>query len=128
MDRAQTVEVKAGRGIVGSTDQGGKRQVTILEREVWDELMVQLGSSLDPSIRRANVLVSGIKLANTHGQTLQIGSSRIRIYGETKPCHMMDEILPGLQDAMYPEWRGGAFGEVLDDGKIAVGDIVSWVE
>jgi hypothetical protein len=40
----------------------------------------------------------------------------------------MEEACPGLQKAMYPEWAGGAFGEVLDDGVIVVGDIVRWLE
>jgi hypothetical protein len=29
---------------------------------------------------------------------------------------------------MYDNWGGGAFGQVLDDGEIAVGDVVQWVE
>jgi hypothetical protein len=40
----------------------------------------------------------------------------------------MEEACPGLQQAMYAEWAGGAFGEVLDDGAIAVGDMVRWLE
>jgi hypothetical protein len=28
---------------------------------------------------------------------------------------------------MYDNWGGGAFGQVLDDGEIAVGDVVQWV-
>jgi hypothetical protein len=28
---------------------------------------------------------------------------------------------------MYDNWGGGAFGQGLDDGEIAVGDLVQWV-
>jgi MOSC domain-containing protein YiiM len=73
-------------------------------------------------------MVRGISLRDSRGRTLQIGACRIRIYGETKPCERMDEALPGLKAAMCDGWAGGAFGEVLDDGQIALGDPVSWVE
>jgi hypothetical protein len=40
----------------------------------------------------------------------------------------MEEACPSLQKAMYAHWAGGAFGEVLDNGVIAVGDKVRWLE
>lgn len=126
MDPASAARLQAGAGIVGNANQGGRRQVTIIEREVWDALMHDLGSDASPAGRRANLMVSGVSLAATRGRTLRIGACRIRILGETKPCERMEELLPGLRDAMYPEWRGGAFGEVLNDGVIAVGDSVAW--
>lgn len=45
--------------------------------------------------------------------------------GEVRPCEQMDEAMPGLKAAMSVPWGGGAFGEILDDGEIAVGDTVS---
>jgi MOSC domain-containing protein YiiM len=50
---------------------------------------------------------------------------RVRIYGETRPCEQMEAAVPGLRDAMSVPWGGGAHGEVLDDGEIAVGDPVT---
>jgi len=125
MDPHLAAELVAGRGLVGNADQGRKRQVTILERERWMAAMEKLGGNLDPSTRRANLLVSGIALDHSRGRVLRVGACRVRIYGETTPCNNMEEALPGLQDALE-NWGGGAFGEVLDDGSIAIGDPVSW--
>jgi MOSC domain-containing protein YiiM len=128
MDPVDQAMLKANQGLVGSANQSGKRQVTLLEQEVWQDVMEQLGGKLDPSTRRANLMLSGIRLANTRGRILQIGACRIRIYGETKPCEVMDKALPGLKDALGKDWGGGAFGQVLDNGEIAVGNDVKWLE
>jgi MOSC domain-containing protein YiiM len=128
MDPVEEAQLDAGEGISGNANRGGRRQVTILEQEVWQEVMTSLGGSLHPSARRANLLVSGVPLVASRGRVLQVGTARIRILGETKPCERMEEQLPGLRAALYPDWRGGAFGEVLDDAGIAVGDSVRWAE
>jgi MOSC domain-containing protein YiiM len=128
MDPVQEATLAEDKGIVNNANQGGRRQVTIIEEEVWQQLMGELNSSLDPSVRRANLMVKGIDLNKSRGKILRIGDCRIEIFGETKPCERMDEALPGLKDAMYPQWRGGAFGKVLDSGVIRVGNRVDWVD
>jgi MOSC domain-containing protein YiiM len=115
--------------LVNNANQGGKRQVTIISHEVWEDRTAQLGVELDPSERRANLMVGGdIDLADSRHKVLRIGDCRVRIYGETKPCEMLDEAAPGLQEMLRNNWGGGAFAEVLDDGPIAVGDTVEWIE
>jgi MOSC domain-containing protein YiiM len=128
MDAVARAMLKAHHGLVGNTDQGGRRQVTLLEQKVWHALMAHLGAALPPATRRANLLLSGIRLVQSRQRILGIGTCCIRILGETKPCEQMDEAYFGLRQAMYADWAGGAFGKVLDDGEIVVGDVVRWVE
>jgi MOSC domain-containing protein YiiM len=126
MDPVDSAELIAGLGLRGNANQGGRRQVTILEQEVWEELMRRLGGTLPPSARRANLLVTGIRLAESRGRVLRIGTARIRIHGETRPCERMDEAMAGLREAMRADWAGGVHGEVLEGSRIGVGDPVSW--
>jgi len=128
MDSVEFATLEKDAGLVGNANQGGRRQVTIIEREVWDRLMREVQGTLPPSARRANLLISGLTLLKSRKRILLIGRCRIRILGETKPCERMEETWEGLQEAMAESWAGGAFGEVLDDGEILVGDEVSWVK
>ena len=124
MDPEARATVLAGKGIVGNANQGGKRQVTIVSSKNWEDVTAPLGATPDPRLRRANLLVSDVDFVDSRGKILKIGEVRIRIYGETRPCEQMEAAVPGLQEAMSVPWGGGAFGEVLDDGEIAVGDAV----
>jgi MOSC domain-containing protein YiiM len=128
MDAVEQARIIAGRGLVGNANQGGRRQITLIEAEIWEKLMNELCAELSPSIRRANLMLHDFALAGSRGRILQVGECRIRIFGETKPCEQMEEALKGLKGAMYDDWRGGAFGEALNDGEIRRGDEVVWID
>ena len=126
MDPVPRAELLSGKGLVDNVDRSRRRQVTLLEREVWERVTGELGASLDAVARRANLLVRGVRLVRTRGRILRIGDARLMIGGELTPCERMDEALPGLQDALKPEWFGGAFAQVLEGGLIGVGDAIEW--
>lgn len=126
MDARERATAVAERGLAGNANQGGHRQVTLIEAEKWRAVEAELGHAVDPRTRRANLLVSGIDLRNCRDRVLRIGACRLLLLGETRPCRQMDEAVPGLQQALDPDWRGGAYGRVLAGGELAVGDGVEW--
>ncbi len=126
MDPVDVATAVAGRGLAGNAGFSRFRQVTLIEREAWEACMRETGGDVPPSARRANVMVSGLPLAGSRGRVLAIGEVRLRVRGETRPCERMDEAVPGLRAVMSRDWRGGVFAEVLDDGALAVGDVVAW--
>jgi MOSC domain-containing protein YiiM len=128
MDPRDAGILVAGRGLAGNANQGGRRQVVLLAEESWAQATGELAVDLDPSARRANLLVSGLELEGTRGRILRVGPARLRIWYECTPCYQMDQACPGLQEALRPHWRGGACAEVIAGGEIRVGDEVGWEE
>ena len=106
----------------------GKRQVTVLSQEQWQQACDELGTLLPWTTRRANLLVEGIEFdASMVGKQLKIGALILLITAETDPCHKMDSQYQGLMQALSPSWRGGVCCTVLADGRIKLGDKVELV-
>ncbi len=124
MDAVREADAVAGRGLAGNADQGRSRQVTIIDEAAWREACAETGVDVDPSRRRANLMVRGIALAETRGKLLRLGACLIRILGETRPCEQMEDAQAGLRHALGSGWRAGVFGEIVEGGSIRVGDPV----
>jgi len=125
MDPVEEMTLVEGKGIDEDANFGrSKRQVTVIEKEVFDRIVAAL-PDVEPSMRRANVMVSGIRLENTRGHVLSLGDVKIQLFGETRPCERMDAQVQGLTAALAPHWSGGAYGVVMNDGQIRVGDEAS---
>ena len=126
MDPAEGVRMAAGKGIETDANFGrSRRQVTVIEREVFETIRETLPDA-DPAMRRANVMVSGIRLKDTRDGILRLGAVRLHVRGETRPCERMDAQCPGLTAALDPDWNGGVYAVVLDDGEVRVGDEARW--
>ncbi len=121
MDPADSVTVVEDKGIEGDANFGATRQVTIIEKEIFDRVRDSLPEA-DPAMRRANVMVSGVRLEDSRDKVLTLGDVKIRIRGETRPCNRMDEQCMGLTDALDAHWGGGAHGSVIQGGELSVGD------
>lgn len=128
MDPVESAEALAGRGLIGNADQGRRRQITIIDEAAWREAAAETGHDVDPSKRRANVMLRGIPLAKSRGQLLRLGDCLVRILGETRPCEQMEQAQAGLRKALSPNWRAGVFGEIVEGGLIRVGDDAELVE
>ena len=127
LQEVEHASARSDHGLVGNAEQGGPRQVTVLSIEGWEAANAAAGAELDPSARRANILVTGLgDLAESTGRVLRVGGARIQVTGETRPCSFMDAAHQGLRTAMKVGWRGGVHGIVLNDADLAVGDEVSW--
>lgn len=126
MERVDAAQLVAGRGLAGSADQGGSRQITLIEERAWRDAEREVGSEVDPSVRRANVMVRGVDLEHSAGHQLRLGGCVIVIGGENPACDDVDAVRPGLADALHPHWRAGVFGEISTGGTIRAGDPVEW--
>jgi MOSC domain-containing protein YiiM len=99
----------------------GPSQVTVVSEEGWRAALVELGTDLPWTLRRANLLIRGIDLFNTTGKRLRLGDVVLEITGENDPCWLMDKQHRGLRKALTPRWRAGIACRVIAGGIIKVG-------
>ncbi len=131
LDRARIGEAF---GVEGDS-RGAKyprRRVTVLAREDFEAALLDLAGPAGPpdlpwTVRRANLLVEGIRLPRAKGAIIAIGPVALEVTAQTVPCERMNEAYPGLLKAFYPEWRGGVTCLVLKGGIIEIGERVELV-
>lgn len=127
MELLPRATVSVSGGVEPDTRGRGRgRKVTVLFAEDWARAVAGLDPAAAWTIRRANLLVGGVGNPRHKGGVLAVGPVRLKITGETEPCGRMDEQLPGLLEAMRPDWLGGLTAMVAKPGEITVGDEVWW--
>jgi MOSC domain-containing protein YiiM len=128
MDPQESGRLVAGKGLEGSADFGSPRHVTLIDAARWAEAQERLGAPVDPASRRANLMLSGLNLAGSRGKILRLGTARLEIRGETRPCEVMDMAHQGLRQELQRDWGGGAYAHVLEGAEIRIGDVAAWEE
>lgn len=96
---------------------GSVRQILLMDLETLDEF------GIAPGRVRENITTRGIALAELSlGQHLRAGEVLLKVTKPCEPCHLMDEIREGLQNAI--RGRRGLLCRVVEPGRIRRGDRV----
>ena len=95
----------------------GKRSVLFVAAEDLDAVDVEPGQVRENfTVRGADVMSWPV------GQQLEVGGARFEVTMVCDPCHLMNDIRPGLQDELVG--RRGMLARVVETGDVAVGDEV----
>jgi MOSC domain-containing protein YiiM len=129
MTETKRVEITCDSGVVPDfRGKPGKRQVTLLSLQSWQDACAELGVELPWTLRRANILIDGLRFsAFDVGRIIRIGEAELQVMIETDPCPRMDAQHPGLTAALTPDWRAGVCCKVLKGGTVQVGDAVRYL-
>ncbi len=68
--------------------------------------------------RRANFLTQGIDLRSLVGKQVRLGDALVEILEELEPCARMLDIHERLYEVLEPDFRGGVFGRILENGYV----------
>lgn len=114
LDAAEVVE----DGVDGCAHRrAGKRSVLFVAAEDLDVVGVE------PGVIRENFTVRGADVMRwSVGQRVAVGEAEFEISMVCDPCHLMEEIRPGLQAEL--EGRRGMLASVVTPGRVTVGDAV----
>lgn len=122
----ESVAIGIESGLSGdhNTNKGGKRMITLIQKEHIDMIEKVLGRAVSPLDLRRNIVVSGINLLALHDQDFMIGNDIIlRGTGHCVPCSRMEHNL-GLGGYNAMRGHGGITATVVSGGELRLGDMV----
>ena len=123
------VLIDVNTGLQGDhySKSGGKRMITLIQKEHLDMIRSWCGVQHIEKETRRNIIVSGINLLALHDRKFKIGDEVIlEVTGHCHPCSRMETNLgPGGYNAM--RGHGGITAKVIQGGRIKVSDQVQLV-
>jgi len=119
-EEVYAVENKGLKGCVhGRKDSS--RQVLLMDIETLEAFGVS------PGRMKENITTRGLVLDELLlGQRVRVGKALLDVTKPCTPCHQIEEIRPGLQDAI--RGRRGILCRVVESGRICRGDGIQLLE
>jgi MOSC domain-containing protein YiiM len=128
-------EIRAlpGKGLEGdryATQQGTfskpkpEHELTLIEAEAIEAASRDYQVQLAPGEARRNVVTRGVPLTHLVGKEFSIGDVRVRGIRLCEPCDHLQK-LTGRSVIKSLLHRGGLRAQILSEGKIGVGSVVS---
>jgi MOSC domain-containing protein YiiM len=125
----ERVHARAGRGLEGNRyywaegDAPPGRAVTLIAAEAMEAVAGEGQVSIEPAATRRNVLTRGIDVNDLVGKRFRIGDVECEGVELCEPClHLESMTQPGVIKALVH--RAGLNADILNDGRISVGDAV----
>jgi len=128
-ERVESIEARTDHGLVNDhrSRPGKKRQLTMIDQAMLDEVARTLGHPVPDGASRRQLVISGLDLNALIGKTLNIGPAVVRVDSDCPPCDLMEtSIGPGARAAM--QTRAGLCCTVLRGGEIRQGQRVTLAE
>jgi MOSC domain-containing protein YiiM len=137
MESRETVRAVAGRGLEGDRyflgsgtfsphPQKPDYELTLIESEAIEAFAHESGLPFTANHARRNIVTEGVRLNDLVDVEFQLGDVRIKGVRLCEPCNYLakttfPEVLRGLVH------RGGLRAQILGNGEIRAGDVVSVV-
>jgi MOSC domain-containing protein YiiM len=99
-------------------------ELTLIEAEAIEALKRDYDVDLAPGEARRNVVTDGVPLNHLVGHEFQIGEVRVRGIRLCEPCGHL-QALTGRPVIKGLRHRGGLRAQILNQGVIRVGDVVT---
>ena len=119
MKPVEEIRAIADTGLEGCAHgrRGSRRQVLLVDIETLDHF------GLTPGIVKENITTRGLAVRELpRGQRLRIGGAMLEVTIPCEPCGRMDDIRPGLQEAL--RGRRGMLCRVIQPGLIRRNDAI----
>ncbi len=137
MEQRQEVRTVAGAGIEGDRyiqtgdlpdrKLGKERQITLVEQEAIDAVARDYDTELGSGDTRRNLITRGVPLNHLVGRQFRVGEALLRGVKLAEPCGYLAKKI-GKKAVAGLIHRGGLRAEVMEGGRIQVGDKIEPVD